>query len=90
MLSRTELVAVIAEKAEVSKKDAEAVLKVLKEIIIFELAHGGEVQVGGLGTFRTKLRTIGKKGDSYVEKELLCPTRRVVVFEADDRFRKLQ
>ncbi len=90
MMSRTELVADIAKKAEVSKKDAEAVLKVLREIIILELAHGEEVQVEGLGTFRTKLRTTGKKGDLYVERGSLYPTRRIVVFEADDCFRKLQ
>lgn len=90
MMSKAELVADIARKAEVSKKDAEAVLKVLKEIIILELAHGEEVQIEGLGTFRTKQRMTQEKGDLQAEGGALCSMRRIVVFEAEDCFRKLQ
>ena len=51
-MNKTELVAALAEKAEVSKKDAELVLHAVTE----ELAKGEKVQLVGFGTFEVSER----------------------------------
>ncbi|MGP1349018.1 MAG: HU family DNA-binding protein [Stomatobaculum sp.] len=55
-MNKTELVAAIAEKAGLSKKDAEAALKAFAEIVEEELVQGGRVQLVGFGTFEVSER----------------------------------
>ena len=50
-MNRVELVAAIAEKSELSKKDAEKALKAFTEVVTEELKAGGKVQLVGFGTF---------------------------------------
>lgn len=55
-MNKTELVAALAEKAEVSKKDAELVLHALTDTVTEELAKGEKVQLVGFGTFEVSER----------------------------------
>lgn len=55
-MSKTELVAAMAEKAGISKKDAEAALKAFTESVSEELKKGGKVQLVGFGTFEVSER----------------------------------
>ena len=50
-MNKSELVAAMAEKAEMSKKDTEKVLKAFEEVVTNELASNGKVQLVGFGTF---------------------------------------
>ena len=50
-MNKSELVAAIAEKAEMSKKDAEKALKAFEDVVTEELAANGKVQLVGFGTF---------------------------------------
>ena len=50
-MNKTELIAAIAESAEISKKDAEKALKAFEEVVTNELASNGKVQLVGFGTF---------------------------------------
>ena len=53
-MNKTELIAAIAEKAELSKKDSEKALNAALSAITEELAQGGKVQLIGFGSFETK------------------------------------
>ena len=55
-MNKTELVAAIAEKAELSKKDAEQALKAFTEVVGEELKKGEKIQVVGFGTFEVSER----------------------------------
>lgn len=55
-MNRTELVAAIAEKAELSKKDSDAVVKAFMEVVTEELTKGEKIQLVGFGTFETTER----------------------------------
>jgi len=55
-MNKTELVAVMAEKAGLSKKDAEAALKAFTDAVADELVKGGKVQLVGFGTFEVSER----------------------------------
>ena len=55
-MNKTELVAAIAEKAELSKKDAEKALKAFTDVVAEELKKGEKVQLVGFGTFEVAER----------------------------------
>ena len=50
-MNKTELIAAMAEKAELSKKDAEKALKAFVDVVSDELVKGEKIQVVGFGTF---------------------------------------
>ena len=55
-MNKTELVAAIAEKAELSKKDSEKALTAFVEAVTEELQKGEKVQLVGFGTFEVSKR----------------------------------
>jgi len=55
-MNKTELISAIAEKAELSKKDADKALKAFTDIVAEELKKGEKVQLVGFGTFEVSER----------------------------------
>lgn len=55
-MTKTELIAITAEKAGMTKNDAEKAVSAAMEAITAELAAGNRVQLAGFGTFETKTR----------------------------------
>lgn len=55
-MNKTELIAAVAEKAEISKKDAEKAVKAFTNAVAEELAKGGKVQLVGFGNFEVSER----------------------------------
>ena len=50
-MNKTELIAAVAEKAEISKKDSEKALKAFIDVVTDELKNGEKIQLVGFGTF---------------------------------------
>ena len=50
-MNKTELVAAMAEQADMTKKDAEKALTAFTEVVAKELKNGGKIQLVGFGTF---------------------------------------
>ena len=55
-MNKTELVAAMAEKTELSKKDAEKALKAFTETVAEQLKNGDKIQLVGFGTFEVAER----------------------------------
>ncbi len=55
-MNKTELIAAIAEKTELSKKDAEKALKAFTDVVAEELKKGEKIQLVGFGTFEVSER----------------------------------
>ena len=55
-MTKTELIAAVAETAEISKKDAEKAVKAFTDAVAEELAKGGKVQLVGFGNFEVSER----------------------------------
>ena len=55
-MNRTELVAAIAEKTQLSKKDADLALKAFIDVVSEEMQKGEKVQLVGFGTFEVSER----------------------------------
>ena len=57
-MNKTELIAAIAEQAELSKKDAEKALKAFVDFVGEELKKGEKVQMVGFGTRNVKVEVL--------------------------------
>jgi len=55
-MNKTELIAAVAEKTGLTKKDAEKAVKAFAEVVTDELVKGEKVQVVGFGTFEVSER----------------------------------
>ena len=55
-MNKTELVAAVAEQADISKKDAEKALKAFVDVVTEEMIKGEKVQLVGFGTFEVSER----------------------------------
>ena len=67
-MNKTELIAAIAEKSHLTKKDAESALKAFTDVVADELKKGEKVQLVGFGTFEVSERA-AREGEK-------CPDRR--------------
>ena len=56
-MNKTELIAAIADQAEISKKDAEAALNAFTGIVGDALKKGDKIQLVGFGTFEVSERS---------------------------------
>ena len=68
-MNKTELVAAISEKTELTKKDSEKALKALIDVVAEELKKGEKVQLVGFGTFEVSERAArtGKNPQTVAE-----------------------
>ncbi len=55
-MNKTELIAAMADKSKLTKKDAEAALKAFTDVVTEELKAGGKIQLVGFGTFEVSER----------------------------------
>ncbi len=55
-MNKTELIAAIAQKANISKKDAEKALAAFTDTVAYALKRGDKVQLVGFGTFEVSCR----------------------------------
>ena len=81
-MNKAELVAAIAEKTELSKKDTEKVLKALVDVITDELKNGEKVQLVGFGTFDISERPARKGRNPQTKKEITIPASKAPKFKA--------
>ncbi len=69
-MNKTELIAAIAEQADISKKDAEKALKAFTDVVAAELKNDGKVQLVGFGTFEVSNRA-EREGINPATKETI-------------------
>ena len=69
-MNKAELVAAVAEKAEISKKDAEAAVQAFTDVVAEELKKGEKVQLVGFGTFEVQHRA-AREGRNPLTKETI-------------------
>ena len=86
-MNKTELVAAVAEKAEISKKDADSAVNAVIESIIEAGASKDKVQLVGFGTFEARERKekIGKNPRTGEEIKIAASV--VPAFKAGKAFK---
>ena len=81
-MNKTELIAATAEKAGLTKKDAERVINATVETITSSLVKGDKVQVSGFGIFETKKREARTGRNPHTKETIQIPATRVPAFKA--------
>ena len=81
-MNKTELVAAIAEKTELSKKDAEKALKAFTEVVTEELAKGEKIQLVGFGTFEVSQRAAREGRNPQTGKTIKIKASKAPKFKA--------
>ena len=81
-MNKTELVAAMAEKAGLSKKDAEAALKAFTDAVAEELKKGGKIQLVGFGTFEVSERAARTGRNPQTKEEITIPASKAPKFKA--------
>ena len=86
-MNKTELIAVVAEKAELSKKDAEKAIKAFTDAVSEELVKGGKIQLVGFGTFEVRSRSARQGRDPRTNSPITIPASKVPAFKAGKAFK---
>lgn len=81
-MNKTELVAKVAEKADLTKKDAEKAVASLFSSIEEALAAGEKIQLIGFGTFEVKERAARTGRNPQTGKAIEIPASKNPVFKA--------
>ena len=81
-MNKTELIAAVAEKAELSKKDAEAAITATFEAITEALQQEEKVQLVGFGSFEVKKRAARIGRNPKTKESIEIPASVVPVFKA--------
>ncbi len=81
-MNKTELVNAAAAAAEVSKKDAEAVISATLDAIVAALKDGDKVQLVGFGSFEVKPRAARIARNPRTGEEVKIAASKVPVFKA--------
>ena len=79
-MNKTELIAIAAEHAGMTKKDTERVLNACIDAITAELVKGGKVQLSGFGTFEAKARKARIGRNPHTKEPIDIPATRVPTF----------
>lgn len=86
-MNKTMLIAQIAEKSGLTRKQAEAAFNALTETITETLKTGDKVQLMGFGTFEVKERP-ARKGRNPATNEIIdIAASKTPVFKAGKKFR---
>lgn len=81
-MNKAELIGVIAEKSELTKKDSEKALNALVDGIVEALKKGDKVQIIGFGTFEAKKRNAREGINPRTRKPIKIAAATVPSFKA--------
>ena len=81
-MNKTELVAAIAEKAELSKKDSEAALKAFIDVVTDELKNDRKVQLVGFGTYAVTKKAAREGINPLTKESMSIPASKAPKFKA--------
>ena len=81
-MNKAELINAVAAAADVSKKDAEAVITTTFDAITAALKEGDKVQLVGFGSFEVKPRAARMGRNPKTKEAIEIPASKVPVFKA--------
>ena len=81
-MNNAELVTAIADKSELSKKQAENALKAFIDVVTEELVKGEKVQLVGFGTFEVAERPERTGRNPQTKKAITIPASKAPKFKA--------
>ena len=86
-MTKSDLIAVVADKAGLSKKDADKATGAVINAIVEALSAGEKVQLVGFGTFEVHHRAERKGRNPRTKQEITIPSSSYPVFKAGKSFK---
>ena len=86
-MNKAELITSMAEKSQLTKKDAESALKAFIDSVQEALENGDKVQLIGFGTFETRERAAREGRNPRTKEPITIPASTVPVFKAGKEFK---
>ena len=80
-MNKMELVSAIAEKSDLSKRDAETALNAFTDIVADELKKGEKIQLVGFGTFEVSERAERTGRNPQTGEEMVIPASKMPKFK---------
>ena len=80
-MNKSELIAAVAQRAGVTKKDAERTVNATFELITAQLAAGEKVQLAGFGSFEVKAREARVGRNPRTKEAMEIPASKAPVFK---------
>ena len=80
-MNKAELIAALAQKAELSKKDAEKAVNAFVEVVTDTLKAGDKVQLVGFGTFESKARPARTARNPRTGEEIKIAASKTAAFK---------
>lgn len=81
-MNKTELIAAVAEKTDLSKKDADAAVSAVLGAITDVLKAGDKIQLVGFGTFEVRNRAAKQGRNPRTGETMTVPASKVPAFKA--------
>ncbi len=81
-MNKTELIAAVADKAGLSKKDAEKAVKAFTDVVASELKKGEKIQLVGFGTFEVSERAAREGRNPQTGKSMKIKASKNARFKA--------
>ena len=88
-MNKQELVAAVAEKANMTKKEAARAVEAVVEVVKEALAKGEPVRIIGFGTFMVRERGERRGRNPRTREEITIPARKAPVFKASSQLKEL-
>lgn len=86
-MNKAELITSMAEKSQLTKKDAESALKAFIDSVQEALENDDKVQLIGFGTFETRERAAREGRNPRTKETITIPASTVPVFKAGKEFK---
>lgn len=87
-MNKGELVDQVAEKADVTKKQADAVISAVLEVIVDAVAEGDKVTLVGFGSFEKRYRKAREGRNPKTRSKMQIPETYVPAFSAGKQFKE--
>ena len=87
-MNKTELIAEVATKSGLTKKDAEKAVSAVLDTVVESIAQGEKVQLVGFGTFEQRERKERTGCDPRTKAQIFIPASKVPAFKAGKAFKE--
>lgn len=86
-MNKTEFIAAVAEKAGLTKKDADAAVNAFVDTVIDTLKKGEKIQMVGFGSFEVKERPARTGRNPQTKETIQIPASKAPAFKAGKAFK---
>ena len=86
-MNKTELIAAVADKAGMSKKDAEKVIASFIDVVVTRVKKGDKIQLVGFGTFESRKRAARVGINPQTKAQIKIAASKVPAFKAGKAFK---